>query len=68
MRVLYGVQATGNGHISRARAMSKALAAYPDIEVTWLFSGRRKEKLFEMERFGAYEHRRGLTFVTEGGP
>lgn len=67
MRVLYGVQATGNGHISRARAMSKALAAYPDIEVTWLFSGRRKEKLFDMDRFGAYEHRRGLTFVTEGG-
>lgn len=67
MRILYGVQATGNGHISRARAMAKALAVYPDIEVTWLFSGRTKERLLDMDRFGAYEHRRGLTFVTEGG-
>ena len=67
MRILYGVQATGQGHISRARAMSKALAVYPDLEVTWLFSGRRKEKLFDMDRFGDYEHRGGLTFVTEGG-
>ena len=67
MRSLYGVQGTGNGHISRARAMSKALAAYPDLKVTWLFSGRRKENLFDMDLFGEYEHREGLTFVTEGG-
>jgi len=25
MKILYGVQGTGNGHISRARVMSKAL-------------------------------------------
>lgn len=67
MRILYGVQATGNGHISRSRAMSKALAAHPDLKVTWLFSGRRKENLFDMDVFGDYQHRRGLTFVTEGG-
>ena len=67
MRILYGVQATGQGHISRARAMSKALAEYPDLEVTWLFSGRRRERLFDMDPFGDFEHRRGLTFVTEGG-
>ena len=67
MRILYGVQATGNGHISRARAMAKALSAYPDLEVTWLFSGRPKDRLFDMELFGDYECRRGLTFVTESG-
>lgn len=67
MHILYGVQATGNGHISRARAMAKALSAYPDLEVTWLFSGRPKDHLFDMELFGDYQCRRGLTFVTEGG-
>ncbi len=65
MRILYGVQATGNGHISRARAMAKALSAYPDLKVTWLFSGRPKERLFDMELFGDYECRICLTFFTE---
>ena len=45
MRILYGVQGTGNGHISRARAMSKALAAYPDLKVTWLFRAAAKRIL-----------------------
>ena len=67
IRILYGVQATGQGHISRARAMAKALASYPNLEITWLFSGRPKDKLFDMEPFGDYQHRSGLTFVTEAG-
>ncbi|MBP7664242.1 MAG: glycosyltransferase, partial [Shewanella sp.] len=39
MRILYGVQGTGNGHLSRARVMAKALMKQ-DIEVDFLFSGR----------------------------
>ena len=66
MRILYGVQATGNGHISRARAMANAFRAL-NVEVTWLFSGRPREQLFDMAPFGDYLHRRGLTFVTEDG-
>ncbi len=66
MRILYGVQATGQGHISRARAMAAALASH-DVELTWLFSGRERERLFDMEPFGNFQHRRGLTFATEAG-
>ena len=66
MRILYGVQATGQGHISRARAMSAALAKL-GAEVTWLFSGRPRDKLFDMEPFGDFIHRRGLTFSTRNG-
>lgn len=66
MRILYGVQATGQGHISRARALAEALAQHK-VEVTWLFSGRPREQLFDMELFGDFEHRQGLSFVTEAG-
>ncbi len=66
MRVLYGVQATGNGHITRARVMAPALAAQ-GIEVDYLFSGREPDQLFNMEPFGDYQTRQGLTFVQRGG-
>src|SRR6056297_1322661 len=66
MRILYGVQATGQGHISRARAMARALAAY-QADITWLFSGRDRAKLFDMQCFGHYQHREGLSFRTRGG-
>ena len=66
MKILYGVQATGQGHISRARAMARALAAH-DVEVTWLFSGRPRDRLFDMAPFGDYAYRRGLTFATREG-
>lgn len=66
MRVLYGVQATGNGHISRARAMGKYLQA-EGITVDFLFSGRPANQLFDMQQFGDYQVKTGLTFVTEQG-
>ena len=66
MRILYGVQATGLGHISRARAIGRALA-HRGAEVTWLFSGRPREQLHDMQPFGDYLHRRGLSFATRDG-
>ena len=66
MKILYGVQGTGQGHISRARAMATALANWP-VEVTWLFSGRPREGLFDMALFGDFQHRRGLSFTTRAG-
>jgi uncharacterized protein (TIGR00661 family) len=66
VKIFYGVQATGNGHITRARALAPKLAK-AGIEVTYLFSGRRREKLFEMEAFGDYQWRAGLTFETRSG-
>jgi len=66
MKILYGVQATGNGHISRARAMARAFREHA-AEVTWLFSGRERSQLFDMEPFADFHHRRGLTFATRAG-
>lgn len=66
MRILYGVQATGNGHITRARVMAPALRK-AGIEVDYLFSGRPADELFNMEPFGDYQAREGLTFVQKDG-
>lgn len=65
MRVLYGVQATGNGHITRARVMAPELEK-AGVKVDYLFSGREPENLFNMEPFGEYRCRRGLTFYMQG--
>lgn len=65
MKVLYGVQATGNGHITRARVMAPALQQ-AGVDVDFLFSGREPGKLFNMEPFGDYRCRRGLTFYMDG--
>lgn len=66
MRLLYGVQGTGNGHLTRARAMADAFATR-GARVDYLFSGRPRDQFFAMAPFGSYRWRRGLTFVNEGG-
>ncbi|MGS2716553.1 MJ1255/VC2487 family glycosyltransferase [Eionea flava] len=67
MKILYGVQGTGNGHLSRARAMNKALKQYKNINVDYLFSGRQREHYFDMAPFGDFTCHSGLTFITHGG-
>lgn len=47
--------------------MAAALSQHRDVEVTWLLSGRARDQLFDMEPFAEFEHRQGLTFVTEAG-
>jgi len=66
MRILYGVQATGNGHITRARTMAPEFVKQ-GIEVDFLFSGRDRTALFDMDAFGDYLVRRGLTFAHRAG-
>ena len=66
MKILYGVQGTGNGHITRARIMAKALAN-AGAQVDWVFSGRARQDFFDMEAFGDFQAYRGLTFVTQSG-
>lgn len=66
MKILYGVQGTGNGHITRARVMAKAFAKH-DINVDWIFSGRARKDYFDMQCFGNYRCFRGLTFITSNG-
>lgn len=67
MKILYGIQGTGNGHITRARILNKAFKQRSDVEVDYLFSGRDRNKYFDMEEFGQYETRTGLTFATKNG-
>lgn len=66
MRIFYGVQGTGNGHITRARVMAKELYA-AGCDVTFQFTGRPADKYFDMEIFNGYQSRTGLTFNTGKG-
>ncbi len=66
MKILYGVQGTGNGHTTRARAMAQAFTEQ-GIKVDYLFSGRAKQDYFDMAEFGDYQVRHGFTFVTHKG-
>ncbi|MGD8115865.1 MJ1255/VC2487 family glycosyltransferase [Vibrio sp. TRT 29B02] len=66
MKILYGVQGTGNGHIARARAMAKCLAN-EGLDVDYLFTGRSEQHYFSMEAFGHFQTRAGLSFATHKG-
>jgi len=66
MQILYAIQGTGNGHITRARVMAPALQQV-GIQADYLFSGRDPSAYFDMECFGQYQTRTGLTLVTQAG-
>ncbi|MBW3140895.1 glycosyltransferase [Ferrimonas balearica] len=66
MRILYGVQGTGNGHLTRARVIAPAFAR-AGVEVDYLFSGRPREKFFDMEDFGDFQCKQGLSFSAHKG-
>ena len=66
MKVLYGVQGTGNGHITRARAMSEEFARL-GVDVDYVFSGRANTDYFDMQCFGDYRTFQGLSFVAKNG-
>ncbi|MGO3407913.1 MJ1255/VC2487 family glycosyltransferase [Marinomonas sp.] len=66
MKILYGVQGTGNGHITRARSMA-AEFALAGVEVDFVFSGRPASDYFDMDVFGDYRVFDGLSFVAKNG-
>lgn len=66
MKILYGVQGTGNGHITRARMLAKHFSNEP-VSVDFLFTGRKQKDFFDMSIFGDYLYRQGLTFHSEKG-
>lgn len=66
MKILFGVQGTGNGHISRSRTLARALRAR-GLEVDYLFSGRAADGYFEMGEFGDYRTFPGVSFVSHRG-
>ena len=59
MKILFGVQGTGNGHISRSRTLARALRVR-GLAVDYLFSGRPADGYFEMAEFGVSKSYRGL--------
>ena len=66
MKILYGVQGTGNGHLSRTRALLPELQR-PGIDIDFVFSGRRREDFFDMASFGDFRLFEGLTLFHERG-
>ncbi len=66
LSILYGVQATGNGHITRSREIVKTLKERGHhVEV--IVSGRQASELWGMEPFMPYHLFDGLTFKTRAG-
>lgn len=64
MKILYAVQGTGNGHLTRARVMAAAFKAQ-NIHVDWVFSGREQSAYFDMQMFGNYRTFNGLSFTVK---
>jgi uncharacterized protein (TIGR00661 family) len=66
MNILFGVQATGNGHISRSREVVRNLE-HLGHKVSTILSGREPSLLWGMEDFEPYIALRGITFSTNRG-
>lgn len=66
MRILYGVQTTGRGHLVRARAMVRELKARGH-EIRTVLSGPSIEPHWLGDTFEPWTHLRGLTHVSVGG-
>ena len=66
MRILYGIQGTGLGHLSRSLDLVVALKARGH-EVDVLVSGQPPAKLWLEGGLGTVTVRKGLTFVNRGG-
>ncbi len=65
MRILYGVQATGNGHITRSRTVISKLKQ-AGHEVTTVLSGRPRDMLrWHLGDFEPYIVCKGLTFTVD---
>ena len=66
MNILYGINATGNGHISRSRIIiSEIRKRGHKVEV--LFSGRNSDEFFDLDEFKPYVIKKGFTFAFKNG-
>lgn len=66
LNILFGIQGTGNGHISRSREVVRELKTLGH-KIQCVFSGREPALLRETELFKPFQALPGLTFVTERG-
>ena len=53
MKILYGINATGNGHISRARIIIAELKKRGH-NISCIISGRNDDSLYDIEEFKTF--------------
>ena len=56
MKILFGIQGTGNGHLSRSKIVISHLKKH-NIDVDVLIYGRKKEDLWGTEELGQFQKR-----------
>ncbi len=66
LKIHFGIQMTGGGHITRGRALGGELEKH-DAEVSYLFSGGNPKKLYDADFFKHRSFCKGLTFSTHNG-
>ena len=66
MKILYGVQGTGHGHLVRSASMVRQLRALGH-DVHCLLSGREPSEIPGVEQFAPYSTLRGFTGFARGG-
>jgi len=66
MKILYGIAATGNGHISRSRIIVNALKKR-DHSVDVILSGREEKDFFDIDELKPFQIKKGFTFVSNNG-
>ena len=66
MKILYGVQGTGNGHITRSSILIPILRDMGH-EVEVIISGRNNTNFFDIEFLKPFEIKKGITFITSKG-
>ncbi len=66
LKILYGIQGVGNGHVARGRVLVPKLKAL-DADITCLFSGRDRSELPKDEFFNPYMAYNGISMITENG-
>ena len=66
MKILYGVQGTGNGHLSRARQLGPELIKL-GAQIDWVMSGRARDEYFDMAEFNDFQTYQGLSFQVKNG-
>ncbi|MEM6988676.1 MAG: glycosyltransferase family protein, partial [Pseudomonadota bacterium] len=66
MRVLYGIQGTGNGHLTRSLLVIKSLSAL-GATVDVLVSGRPADAIPHIDGARDVQHRHGVSFVARDG-
>ena len=66
MKILYGINATGNGHISRARIIIAELKKRGH-DISCIISGRNDDSLYDIGEFKPFVLKKGFTFSKKGG-